>query len=206
MQVWLVCSEAQEAELGAMPSNLVVTRKLDMPAHFDTVVDLLFEANRQAHQPVLSALPVPVIVAAPVITGKDLPAGFIRINAWPGFLRGRRVEACGNDETARMAATAVLGMWDKAPEWVPDEPGMIAARVIAGIINEAYLAWSEGIASKEDIDTAMKLGTNYPHGPFEWAELVGRERILHLLETLAVANERYLPCSALKNSVQPGNL
>lgn len=202
MQVLLVCSEAQEAELGALPADFIVTRTLSLPARFDAVVDLLFEENMPSHQPILSGLPVPVIVSAPVITGKELPASFIRINAWPGFLQGRKVEACASDGADSVAAAAVLAMMGKEPEWVPDQPGMISARVIAGIINEAYLAWSEGIASKEDIDTAMKLGTNYPYGPFEWGDKIGVDRIVQLLKALGAGHNRYRPCSALKNNSQ----
>lgn len=200
MQVLLVCSEAQEAELGALPADFIVTRTLSLPARFDAVVDLLFEENRPAHQPILSGLPVPVIVSAPVITGKELPASFIRINAWPGFLQGKKLEACGTNETSKASAAAIFRLLGKEPEWVPDEPGMISARVLAGIINEAYLAWSEGIASKEDIDTAMKLGTNYPFGPFEWGDRIGVDRIVQLLEALGAIHDPYRPCSALKSS------
>lgn len=183
-----------------MPPDFRITRQLYLPAHFDAVVDLLFEENRQAHQPILAALAVPVIVSAPVVTGNELPATFTRINAWPGFLQGKRVEACAVDGAGSVAA-AVLAIMGKEPEWVPDEPGMISARIIAGIINEAYQAWSEGIASKEDIDIAMKLGTNYPYGPFEWGNTIGMDRIVQLLEALGAIDDRYRPCSALKNSI-----
>ena len=49
----------------------------------------------------------------------------------------------------------------------PDIPGFISARVVSMIINEAYFALEEEVSSKEEIDTAMKLGTNYPYGPFD---------------------------------------
>ena len=61
---------------------------------------------------------------------------------------------------------------------VPDEPGFIAARIIAMIINEAYYAKGEQISSEADIDIAMKLGTNYPLGPFEWARLIGLKKYM----------------------------
>ena len=58
----------------------------------------------------------------------------------------------------------------------------IFARVLVSIINEALWAKCEGVASEQDIDTAMKLGTNYPKGPFEWVELVGMDKVLELLD------------------------
>ena len=58
----------------------------------------------------------------------------------------------------------------------------IFSRVLISIINEALWAKSEGVASEQDIDTAMKLGTNYPKGPFEWAVQVGMDKVLELLD------------------------
>ena len=80
---------------------------------------------------------------------------------------------------------------------VADEPGFISARVIAMIINEAYFALGDDISSKTEIDIAMKLGTNYPYGPFEWAELIGEENILSLLQKLAETDTRYQPAALL---------
>ncbi len=60
----------------------------------------------------------------------------------------------------------------------------IFSRVLVSIINEALWAKSEGVASEQDIDTAMKLGTNYPNGPFEWTERIGMEKVLELLVAL----------------------
>ncbi|MFX8832908.1 3-hydroxyacyl-CoA dehydrogenase family protein, partial [Acinetobacter baumannii] len=74
---------------------------------------------------------------------------------------------------------------------------MLAARVVAMIINEAYFGWGEGISSKADIDIAMKLGTNYPYGPFEWGYKIGVQKILELLQVLSKTDDRYTPAKAL---------
>ena len=66
------------------------------------------------------------------------------------------------------------------------------------IINEAFYALEEKISTMEEIDMAMKLGTNYPSGPFEWAEKIGIRRIYLLLEKLALKEARYTPSPALK--------
>lgn len=71
--------------------------------------------------------------------------------------------------------------------------GFIFPRTIVQIINEAYCALADGVASKEDIDRAMKFGVNYPKGPFEWAE--GREEVVRaLLEELfnMTCDNRYI--------------
>ena len=71
------------------------------------------------------------------------------------------------------------------------------------IINEAYFTVQEGTAEKDAIDQAMKLGTNYPHGPFEWAEMIGLENVLDLLEAVYAdtRDERYKVCPLLKKEV-----
>jgi 3-hydroxybutyryl-CoA dehydrogenase len=76
-------------------------------------------------------------------------------------------------------------------EWVPDVPGFITARVIAMIVNEAWFALEEGISTKEDIDIAMRLGTNYPYGPFEWGNQIGLENVYALLGKLSKISKRY---------------
>jgi 3-hydroxybutyryl-CoA dehydrogenase len=78
----------------------------------------------------------------------------------------------------------VFSLFNKKIEWLPDEIGFVTPRIISMIINEAFIALKEGVSSKEEIDTAMKLGTNYPYGPFEWAEKIGMERIDSLLVRL----------------------
>jgi 3-hydroxybutyryl-CoA dehydrogenase len=61
------------------------------------------------------------------------------------------------------------------------------------IINEAYFALDEKVSSKEEIDIAMKLGTNYPFGPFEWSNKIGIKKICDLLNVLKEINPRYQP-------------
>ena len=69
----------------------------------------------------------------------------------------------------------------------------IFARVLGGIMNEAMWAVSEGVASEKDIDTAMKLGTNYPQGPLAWEQKIGIKKVQRLLAALneTVADNRF---------------
>ena len=85
---------------------------------------------------------------------------------------------------------------------VKDEPGLIAARTIAMLINEAYFALGEDVSTKEEIDLAMKLGTNYPYGPFEWSKKIGLKRIYMLLEKLGKTDNRYAIAPAMKSELQ----
>ena len=77
-------------------------------------------------------------------------------------------------------------------------PGFVVPRTISTIVNEAYYALEERIASSGDIDRAMKFGVNYPAGPFEWVR--GKEKIVTRLLSMLEAktgNSRYRPCSLL---------
>ena len=66
------------------------------------------------------------------------------------------------------------------------------------IINEAYYAKDEDVSTEKEIDTAMKLGTNYPFGPFEWAQIIGIRNIYTLLKTLSEKDNRYIPSPLLE--------
>ncbi|HEY9086053.1 MAG TPA: 3-hydroxyacyl-CoA dehydrogenase NAD-binding domain-containing protein [Candidatus Tyrphobacter sp.] len=77
---------------------------------------------------------------------------------------------------------------------VANVPGLFLGRVVGGIVNEAVAAVHEGVASAEDVDTAMKLGTNYPLGPIEWGREIGGGRIARILRRLAEREgEAFLP-------------
>ncbi len=83
---------------------------------------------------------------------------------------------------------------------VEDRVGLVTPRVICMIINEAYYTVEEETATREDIDLAMKLGTNYPLGPFEWCQKIGVQDVYELLAAVYEdsKNERYAICSLLK--------
>ncbi|MGL5944803.1 MAG: 3-hydroxyacyl-CoA dehydrogenase family protein, partial [Sediminibacterium sp.] len=117
-------------------------------------------------------------------------------NGWPGFYEKKGIEIAGSAAQLQFITEALDALtipYIKSP----DVPGMLAARVVAMIINEAYFGWGEGISSKADIDIAMKLGTNYPYGPFEWGYKIGVQKILELLHVLSKTDDRYTPAKAL---------
>ena len=91
---------------------------------------------------------------------------------------------------------------------VKDSPGFVANRLLGPMINEAVFLYSEGIASKEDIDTVMKLGTNHPMGPLELADLIGLDICLAVIEVLhrGLADSKYRPAPLLRQMVQSGLL
>ncbi len=82
---------------------------------------------------------------------------------------------------------------------VADHVGLVTPRVICMIINEAYRTVEDGTATRADIDLAMKLGTNYPYGPFEWADRIGLVEVARLLSAVhgETRDDRYLICASL---------
>ncbi|RYD94398.1 MAG: hypothetical protein EOP50_09575 [Sphingobacteriales bacterium] len=158
------------------------------------LIDLLFDGS-EVRGSQLRAHKGPVWVND--VPGATSGSGaFVRINGWRGFEANGRKEAAAPEalQANAEAAAAALG---KSLEWLPDSPGFVAPRVIAMIINEAYHALAEGVSSKEEINTAMKLGTAYPHGPFEWAAIIGLKNVAQLLQALAKDNARYAPNALL---------
>src|SRR5215212_2678077 len=88
---------------------------------------------------------------------------------------------------------------DGEQEETGEETEHVALRVISCIVNEAFLALTEGVATAEDIDEAMKLGANYPRGPFEWAEELGVQSILQTLDSLRITHgEAYIAAPSLR--------
>ena len=89
---------------------------------------------------------------------------------------------------------------------LPDQPGGVAFRILALLINEALSAVAEGVASPADLNRAMRLGTGYPLGPLEWAERIWLKPLLRALEGLQaeLGEERYRPHPLLRRMVAAG--
>jgi 3-hydroxybutyryl-CoA dehydrogenase len=84
-------------------------------------------------------------------------------------------------EASIVAARALFATVERASVVVKSVPGLFLGRTIGGIINEARTVVDEGVANAADVDLAMRLGTNYPRGPFAWAEEIGPGRVARLL-------------------------
>jgi len=164
----------------------------------DAYIDLLFQNDTLRNSILQQLYPKPVFVNAVITTLRQLPEGFIRINGWSTFLKRPVVEAAAADDNMKIKTEEIFALFNKTPEWCPDTPGFISVRVIAMIINEAYFALQDEVSTKEEIDIAMKLGTNYPYGPFEWSKKIGLKNLYELLSTLAGTSSRYQPATLLK--------
>jgi 3-hydroxybutyryl-CoA dehydrogenase len=96
----------------------------------------------------------------------------------------------------------------KTPVIVSDYPGFVSNRVLMPMINEACWALMQGVATKEAIDTVMKLGMAHPMGPFQLADLIGLDVCLAIMEVLyeGFSDSKYRPCPLLRNMVRAGYL
>ncbi|QEC41118.1 3-hydroxyacyl-CoA dehydrogenase family protein [Pseudobacter ginsenosidimutans] len=168
----------------------------------DAYADLLFRNDPERNQHLAKLLPKPVLVNAVEYTTADIRHPFIRINGWPTLLKRNIAEIVLPVSITENAVKELFAAFNWQYQLAPDVPGMITARVLAMIINEAYFTLGAGVSSREEIDIAMKLGTNYPMGPFDWTEKIGLQRVYALLQQLHLTDTRYAPAPALESAVQ----
>ncbi|MGI6632783.1 MAG: 3-hydroxyacyl-CoA dehydrogenase family protein [Bacillota bacterium] len=128
--------------------------------------------------------PVPVMKLVEVVPGKDT-----------------------SDDTVKRAEEFARKM-GKTPVPVRESPGFVVNRLLCPLMNEAAYLLMEGVASAEDIDTAMKLGANHPIGPLALADLVGIDVLLAIMEVLhsQLKDAKYEPCPLLREMVSEGKL
>ncbi|MEV6962826.1 3-hydroxyacyl-CoA dehydrogenase [Streptomyces sp. NPDC051207] len=113
-----------------------------------------------------------------------------------------RIALSAAQDTSSGTLAEAVGLFQalgKKVSVIGDVPGMIVARTVARIIDLAHDAVAKGVATEEDIDTAMRLGVNYPLGPFEWSRRLGRDWAYALLDDLHLRDPsgRYAPSLAL---------
>jgi 3-hydroxybutyryl-CoA dehydrogenase len=115
------------------------------------------------------------------------PQRLIGIGALPSLLEGSLIEfapARTTNENIITMARNFAKMLSKESAIVRDSIGLVMPRILCMLANEAYFAMMEGVADGNDIDTAMKLGTNYPSGPVEFARKIGVRHVHAVLSAL----------------------
>ncbi len=121
------------------------------------------------------------------------------------------VEVIRGQETSDATAAAVVECskaLGKEPVEANDYPGFVSNRVLMPMINEAVFCLMEGVATREGIDTVMKLGMAHPMGPLTLADLIGLDVCLDILEVLhrGLGDDKYRPCPLLRRMVAAGRL
>jgi 3-hydroxybutyryl-CoA dehydrogenase len=121
-------------------------------------------------------------------------------NGLPSFLNRKIMEVSFWKKDHEAELKRICGELDTDFLIVDDRVGLVTPRIICMTINEAYYTALEGTASRADIDLAMKLGTNYPYGPFEWSQRIGLKHVYELLEAIYedTKDERYKICPLLR--------
>jgi 3-hydroxybutyryl-CoA dehydrogenase len=112
-----------------------------------------------------------------------------------------------SDTTYALVADLAVRL-GKTPVEVNDAPGFVSNRILMPMINEAAYCLMEGVASREAIDTVMKLGMNHPLGPLALADLIGLDTCLSIMEVLheGLGDSKYRPCPLLRKLVRAGYL
>lgn len=201
MKIFIAANEDQKNELITFNTDrnntlLIKNHHPENEDHKDYDVFFIFlDSPRRLDFENFSGKPVFVNKMIETLSQLNAPTNVHRINGWPGFLKNELWEIVSNDPEN---VKNIFKSLNREITFVKDEPGFVSARVISMTINEAFFALGENISTIEEIDAAMKLGTNYPKGPFEWAEEIGISNIYRLLEKLSEKEIRYTPASTLK--------
>jgi 3-hydroxybutyryl-CoA dehydrogenase len=152
-----------------------------------------------------------VLCADGSLAALDPAGGAAGFHVLPPLDDARLVELTRTATTSPAAAEraerffATLG---KHVEWVGDAPGLVLGRIVCQLVNEAAFALRAGVGSAEDIDAGMLLGLNHPHGPLHWADAIGLDHVLAVLDALddEYREERYRACPLLRQLVAEGRL
>jgi 3-hydroxybutyryl-CoA dehydrogenase len=172
------------------------TADLIIDLAFDKHPDMLQFYTANTHPESFFILHANTISLRETVLAQDLVEQlprFAGVNAWPGCLDVPLWEMSTGHDAALEKLKNISETLGFQYELVQDRVGLVTPRVMCMIINEAYLTLQEGTADRDDIDLAMKLGTNYPGGPFEWAKLWGLDEVSRMLQCLqsATGDPRY---------------
>jgi 3-hydroxybutyryl-CoA dehydrogenase len=134
--------------------------------------------------------------------------GFV---ALPPLGESRLVELTRGPRSAPGAADAAerfFASLGKHVEWVGDAPGLVLGRIVCQVINESAFALGERVGSAQDIDAGMVLGLNHPRGPLAWADEIGIDHVLNVLQGLhnEYEEERYRTAPVISRSAGAARL
>jgi 3-hydroxybutyryl-CoA dehydrogenase len=189
-------------------SAVISELKITEIGAYDIIFDLSFDLDRIFWEEYLELQDTPIVLGTaglqlealipeyPILPGAEI----IGMNTLPTFINRNLAEVCLLHPDDQMVFEEIFSKLGWTCSWVQSRVGLVTPRVVLMIINEAYYTVQEGTATKEDIDLGMKLGTNYPKGPFEWAESIGLDYVYHSLSALYedTRDERYKICPLLK--------
>jgi 3-hydroxybutyryl-CoA dehydrogenase len=159
----------------------------------------------------LQGAPQAICVSAGSLAALDPGGSAVGFHALPPLAQSRVVELTRGPDTAASAIEAAeqfFATLGKLTEWVADAPGLVLGRIICQVINESAFALGEGQGSAQDIDAGMIHGLNYPRGILAWADEIGLDHVLSVLDALAMerGEERYRVAPLLRRLGWSGRL
>ncbi len=150
-----------------------------------------------------SSIPITRIAAA--TNRPDKVIGMHFMNPVPVMKLVEIIRGLPTSDATHDTTEALAKRLDKTCAYANDFPGFIVNRILLPMLNEAMVALMEGVGKPEDIDTAMKLGTNQPMGPLALADLIGLDTCLSIMEVLHRGHgDKYRPCPMLRQYVDAG--
>jgi len=209
-------------EANKIISHIKTTTKVEDIAAADMIIEAVFESmdvKKKVFTQLDSLCPPHCILASNTSTlspteiaattkRPDKVIGMHWFNPAPVM---RLIEVTAGMETSEETIQAVIEFAQKVgktPVRVNEAPGGIVSRILRGYLNTAVDILAEGVATVEDIDTAMKLGANFPMGPFELLDLIGLD--IHVANSDALTRElgdlKYRPHALLRKMVRAGRL
>ncbi len=183
----------------AAPENIELKKKLFRQIEEHVSDEAILGSNT-------SSLPITEIATA--VQKRDRVIGIHFFNPAPVMKLIEIIQAMETSEATVQAVVEFARQVGKEPVVVKDFPGFVTTRVGLMLISEAIFALQEGVADRDALDKAMKLGYNLPMGPLALADLIGLDVVLHVLDALYAnyKDARYRAPILLRKMVQAGHL
>ena len=149
---------------------------------------------------------IPLTKLAAATARPDRVIGMHFMNPVPAMKLVEIIRALQTSDETYQQTCELANRMGKTLVTTKDMPGFIVNRMLIPLLNEACFALQEGLGTIEDIDAGARLGLNHPMGPFELADLIGLDTVLHIAEVLQreFGDDKYRPPTTLRNYVSAG--